>query len=106
MAAAREGNGPTAFTFGEARRLLAGLPRTVIHRAQEVLAGLESKHPDGKQLKRSRVNKELPQQLALFAGSTQLTNEILELDIDAMSPLETITKLYELKQKAKEMKVD
>jgi len=82
---------------------LAGLPKAVVRRAQEVLAGLESDHTKRGESKPSRIKKELPQQLLLFS-SPVLADEIMGLDIDSMSPLEAITKLYELRQKAKEIK--
>ncbi len=82
---------------------LAGLPKSVIHRAQEVLSYLEDNHSQRKQRRSPRLKKELPQQLPLFTTPV-LADEILQLDIDSMSPLEAITKLYELKQKAKEFK--
>ncbi len=80
---------------------LAGLPGSVVHRAQEVLAGLESQ-PRQKQSKAVRPKKESPPQLPLFGDKSPLIEEIGQLDIDSMSPLEAITRLYELKRKAKE----
>jgi DNA mismatch repair protein MutS len=80
---------------------LAGLPASVVHRAQEVLAGLESQ-PRQKQHKALRPKKEPTPQLPLFGDKSPLVEEISQLDIDSMSPLEAITKLYELKRKAKE----
>lgn len=81
---------------------LAGLPKVVIHRAQEVLAGLEGDHSRQEGGKSSRIKKELPQQLTLFSRPV-LADEIIGLDIDSMSPLEAINKLYELKQRAKKL---
>ncbi len=83
---------------------LAGLPGSVIHRAQEVLVGLEDNQSGQKQHKAVRPKEVLTQQLALFDNSAKLIEEILKLDVDSMSPLEAITRLYELKQKAKEIK--
>ncbi|MBM3118964.1 MAG: DNA mismatch repair protein MutS [Chloroflexi bacterium] len=80
---------------------LAGLPASVVHRAQEVLAGLESQ-PRQKQSKAVRPKKEPIPQLLLFGDKSPLIEEISQLDIDSMSPLEAITRLYELKRKAKE----
>jgi len=80
---------------------LAGLPATVVHRAEEVLAGLEDGQPQQKR-KTVRPKKESPPQLALFGDKSPLIDEISQLDIDSMSPLEAITRLYELKRKAKE----
>jgi len=78
---------------------LAGLPTSVVHRAEEVLAGLESQ-PRQKQPKAVHTRKESPPQLPLFGDKSPLVEEISHLDIDSMSPLEAITRLYELKRKA------
>ena len=48
-----------------------------------------------------RRKKELTPQLSLFGDKSPLIEEMGELDVDSMSPLEAITKLYELKQRAK-----
>ncbi len=73
---------------------LAGLPRSVINRAQEVLIELENSHAS----KKSRVSPGEASQLLLFPKGSLLVAEISKLDIDSMSPLEAITRLYELKQ--------
>jgi len=78
---------------------LAGLPKSVIAEAQEVLAELESRAPKKGKLSQRKVRT---QQIPLFSKDSQLSNEIARLDIDSMSPLEAINKLYELKQMAKE----
>ena len=79
---------------------LAGLPRSVIHRAQEVLVELESDR--GRKGVPERMHKPQPQQLPLFSPPSPILDQLLELDIDSMTPLEALNKLYELKQKAKE----
>jgi DNA mismatch repair protein MutS len=81
---------------------LAGLPTSVVHRAEEVLAGLENGQTQQRQRKAVRPKKESPPQLALFGDKSPLVEEISQLDIDSMSPLEAITRLYELKRKASE----
>ena len=78
---------------------LAGLPRTVVHRAREVLEELE----DGsKQASAKRRRKAVPQQLPLLGQKSPLFDELEKLDIDSMTPLEAITRLYELQKKARE----
>jgi DNA mismatch repair protein MutS len=79
---------------------LAGLPKSVVHRAREVLEELE----DGsRQAQAKRRRKEaLPQQLPLMGPKSPLMDELEKLDIDSMTPLEAITRLYELQKKAKE----
>ena len=90
--------GGTGRSYGIHVAQLAGLPKSVIVRAQEVLAELESKAP-----KRGRVPaRKAAQQIPLFAKGSALADEIARLDVDSMSPLEAITKLYELKRMAKD----
>jgi len=84
---------------------LAGLPRAVVHRAEEVLSELESNGdvkvvPGVQPCSRQKTPRE---QLPLFGQKSPVTDEILELDISSMTPLEAITKLYELQRKAKEV---
>ncbi|MEW6034767.1 MAG: DNA mismatch repair protein MutS, partial [Chloroflexota bacterium] len=81
---------------------LAGLPRSVTHRAAEVLAELEGDHRSGRRLSRRGRREAPPEQLPLLAHRPDLVEEVLKLDIDSMTPLEAIGKLYELQQKAKE----
>jgi len=92
--------GGTDRSYGIHVAQLAGLPKSVIIRAQEVLAELES-HP-------SRKSKVLPRksslQMPLFSKGSLLAEEIARLDVDSMSPLEAITKLYELKRMARDDK--
>ena len=45
---------------------------------------------------------EVVEQLALFAATPALLEELQKLDISSMTPLEALNKLYELQQKAKE----
>lgn len=72
---------------------LAGIPKAVINRARELLAELEGK----------RKEKFIVQQLSLFgADSHPVLEELRQLKIDEMSPLEAINKLYELQRRAQE----
>ena len=92
--------GGTDRSYGIHVAQLAGLPKSVIVRAQEVLAELES-HVS----KKSKVpRRKAPLQIPLFQQGSQLADEIARLDIDSMSPLEAITRLYELKRMAQENK--
>ena len=92
--------GGTDRSYGIHVAQLAGLPKSVIIRAQEVLAELES-HAS----KKSKVpRRKAPLQIPLFSKGSLLADEIARLDIDSLSPLEAITKLYELKRMAQENK--
>jgi len=89
--------GGTDRSYGIHVAQLAGLPKSVIVRAQEVLAELES-HAS----KKSKVSRrEASLQIPLFPKGRLLAEEITRLDVDSMSPLEAITKLYELKRMAR-----
>jgi DNA mismatch repair protein MutS len=92
--------GGTDRSYGIHVAQLAGLPKSVIVRAQEVLAELESHL--------SRKSKVLHHksslQISLFPKGSLLAEEITRLDVDSMSPLEAITKLYELKRMAQDGK--
>ncbi|MCX8125711.1 MAG: DNA mismatch repair protein MutS, partial [Dehalococcoidia bacterium] len=83
---------------------LAGLPKSVVRRAQEVLARLEGKRQTEAVRPRGRGSEPLTPQLPLFGYDSKLIREIAEIDVDSMTPLEAIAKLYELKEKAKDMK--
>jgi DNA mismatch repair protein MutS len=81
---------------------LAGLPRPVIRRAQEVLADLEGARSQAAGSAGKGSRKEIPEiQISLFGVKPEAMVELEKLDIDALSPLEALNKLYELQQKAK-----
>ena len=77
---------------------LAGLPRTVVHRAEEILQELQQEARAPGTGKRTIA----VQQLALFTTGNPLAEELQAMDVSAMTPLEAINKLYELQRKAQE----
>lgn len=82
---------------------LAGLPHTVVNRARDILADLE-KHSNKKSLSAPDIGKasQTTPQLSFFAPKTEFIRELESLNIDTLSPLDAITKLYQLQKKAKE----
>jgi DNA mismatch repair protein MutS len=68
---------------------LAGLPRPVINRAQEILAQLEA---DAGQVRSERAPI---RQLALFPQDNPLLDELESLDVASLTPLEALNKLFE-----------
>jgi DNA mismatch repair protein MutS len=77
---------------------MAGMPAAVIHRAEEILKDLESaaqRVPVTSGQKTIRV-----QQLALFGGTHPVVDELRALDVNVLSPLEALNKLFELKKRA------
>lgn len=83
---------------------LAGLPKSVLHRAQEILSGLEEDGEKKVMRRALRARRIEPPagQLSLFAGKPPVLEELEKLDIDSLTPLEAITRLYELRRKAVE----
>jgi DNA mismatch repair protein MutS len=80
---------------------LAGIPRPVIHRAEEILAELEHKG-DAKARRKAMQEMAMPAawQMTLLASEPHpVIEEIKALAIDELSPIEAISKLYELQQK-------
>jgi DNA mismatch repair protein MutS len=82
---------------------LAGLPKSVVHRAHEVLADLEKDNRQPSKPSRAKKSAEaLTLQLPLLGQKSPVIEELSKLDINSLSPLEALTKLYELQKKAKE----
>jgi DNA mismatch repair protein MutS len=76
---------------------LAGLPKAVVLRAREVLRELEEGEHAG------RTPTSAPQ-LSLFASTPPddgLRRELAGIDVDSMTPLEALTTLYELRDRAR-----
>ena len=80
---------------------LAGLPRAVVNRAWEVLDELERTGATRKNSARGR-RSEPAMQIPLFQPDQTLRDAVIDLDVANLTPLEAITKLYELQEKAKD----
>jgi len=74
---------------------LAGIPRPVIHRAEELLTQLESGEF------RPGTGPAQHYQPVLFAPEHPVIDELASLDVPDMTPLEAINKLYELQKQAR-----
>jgi DNA mismatch repair protein MutS len=73
---------------------LAGLPKAVVQRAQEILQQLEAS--SGSAIK---IDPSAPKQIALFPETNPLLDELTEIDINALSPMEALNNLYEWLQR-------
>jgi DNA mismatch repair protein MutS len=73
---------------------LAGLPKPVIQRANEILRQLEES--SGTTLKQDSVSQ---QQLALFPENNALLDAFNDLDINSLTPIEALNLLYEWKRR-------
>jgi len=85
---------------------LAGLPKPVIDRARELLASLESQSSDFRPRASSKAHDKAPeaadkpQQIGLFSSATEspAMEALRKIKVDELSPIEALTKLYELKR--------
>jgi DNA mismatch repair protein MutS len=73
---------------------LAGLPTPVVQRANEIMAELEK--TSGRAVK---LDPHAAQQAMLFPESSPLLEELKELDINSLSPIEALNKLFEWQRK-------
>jgi len=69
---------------------LAGLPRPVVQRADEIMRQLESSSGEA-----VKLNPLAPKQLALFPETNPLLDELKSLDLNTLSPIEALNKLYD-----------
>jgi DNA mismatch repair protein MutS len=84
---------------------LAGLPRAIVRRAAEILADLESSGPGDTQPARRREAMSQPApdapvnlQLTFLNEEPAVVERLRNLDVEALSPLEALNLLYELKR--------
>jgi DNA mismatch repair protein MutS len=73
---------------------LAGLPRPVIQRANEIMSELE--RSSGRAVK---INPVAAQQVALFPENNPLLEELKTLDVNSLSPIEALNRLFEWQKK-------
>jgi len=76
---------------------LAGLPRPVVDRAWEILSELESTAE-----RRGATPSQPPLQLSLLDENSPVIDELLEMDVNAMTPLEAMNALYRLQEQARD----
>ena len=92
--------GGSAHSFGIHVAKMAGMPQTVIRKAQKILKKLEKEH-SGEELMGVKANKD-DLQLSFFNLDDSLLEEIkediLNLDINTLTPVEALMKLNELKR--------
>ncbi|HEV2106851.1 MAG TPA: DNA mismatch repair protein MutS [Thermomicrobiales bacterium] len=87
---------------------IAGIPRPVVRRAQEILDDLEAGHRHDDEPARRRSAMRLPApasepdfQLTFFGQPDPTVETLKALDVESLSPLEALTKLFELQRQAR-----
>jgi DNA mismatch repair protein MutS len=98
--------GSADHSYGIQVAQMAGLPVFVTNRAKEVLQNLESKELTPYEEKKEKLKKLKEKddlQISLFEmKDDKIRNEIDEIEINNLTPLEALNKLSELKKKVKE----
>ena len=98
-------SGPANQSYGIQVGKLAGLPASVIASAQEKLVSLERQEFLAFDQPKVSALPNPPQQSELFQGDTKmitLKNQILDIELDQLSPREALSLLYELKDQLQE----
>ena len=93
--------GGSAHSFGIHVAKMAGMPQTVIQKAQKLLKKLEKNH-SGEELANVKASVKDEMQLSFFNLDDPLLEEIKEeiinLDINTLTPVEALMKLNEIKR--------
>ena len=94
-------------SYGVQVARLAGIPAPVIHRAKEILKKLEDADITRKEKRIRRGKQPIQGQIDVFTFNTaqrncdEVLNELRELDITTLTPLDAINVLYNLQKKVK-----
>lgn len=93
--------GGSAHSFGIHVAKMAGMPQVVIQKAQKLLKKLEKDH-SGDALNGTKLEKEAEMQLSIFNLDDplleEIKEEILNIDINTLTPVEALMKLNEIKR--------
>ena len=95
--------GSADHSYGIQVAQMAGLPIFITNRAKEILQNLESKELTPYEVKKEKLKKmkqETDNQISLFEiKDDKLRNEISEIEINNLTPMEALTKLSDLKKR-------
>jgi len=94
--------GGSHHSFGIHVAKMAGMPRQVIQRAEKILKRLEKSHSSEELTDKMKAISKEEMQLSFFQLDDplleELRDEILEIDIDTLTPVEALMKLNEIKR--------
>jgi DNA mismatch repair protein MutS len=89
---------------------LAGIPKAIVRRATEVLLELESNATgfSEREHRRSAVRRAVPDasttvQLTMFGADNPALAELKALDVESLTPIEALTRLFELQRVARQV---
>lgn len=94
--------GGSHHSFGIHVAKMAGMPQAVLHRANKILKRLEKSHSSEELTEEMKALSKEEMQLSFFKLDdpllVELRDEILDLDIDTLTPVEALMKLNEIKR--------
>ena len=94
--------GGSHHSFGIHVAKMAGMPQAVLHRANKILKRLEKSHSSEELSEQMKELSKEEMQLSFFKLDDPLLealrDEILEIDIDTLTPVEALMKLNEIKR--------
>jgi len=88
-------------SYGVYAAKLAGLPRPVVRRAEELLGEYEAQGAGERHFQNESATKQ-PAHLQPRERESKLTQALMQLDPDALSPVEALMKLFELRRMAED----
>ena len=97
-----EGGADKSYGIHVAR--MAGIPNTIVNRAWEILFELENIVSSHHNNRSHPQHKDTPahHQLVMFDQIPTIAQELLDLDISSLTPMESINILYSLQKKISE----
>ena len=95
--------GGSAHSFGIHVAKMAGMPHSLIRRANDILAHLEKSHSSEELTSKAKsIHQESDMQLSFFQLDDpvleQIKGEILKTDVNSLTPVEALLKLNEIKK--------
>lgn len=94
--------GGSHHSFGIHVAKMAGMPQAVLHRANKILKRLEKSHASEELTEDMKAISQEEMQLSFFKLDDplleELREEILEIDIDTLTPVEALMKLNEIRR--------
>ncbi len=98
--------GKADHSYGIQVAQMAGLPLFVTNRAKEILLNLEGKELTPYEIKKEKlrkIKKENDNQISLFEfKDDEIREQLNEIEVNNLTPLEALNKLHELKKQVKE----
>jgi len=95
--------GPASGSYGIAVAKLAGIPDSIVNRAKVILKNLESVEKSSPVFEKEMLEFDIEEQVTLTSETEdRIIEELKKIDINTLTPIEAMSKLYELAKMAEE----